>query len=69
MPEYSCWLVIRGTDIGLFSENLILKSLLKQNSFFYFFFFFLIQSYCAGAEPYSLSRNSPLGKIQGAKLA
>lgn len=54
MPGYSCWLVIRGTDIGLFSENLILKSLLKQNSFFYvvffFFFSFYLQSYCVGTE-------------------
>lgn len=34
MPEHSCWLVIRGRDIGLFSDHLVLKSLLKQNTIF-----------------------------------
>ena len=32
MPEHSCWLVIRGRDIGLFSEHLVLKSLVKRNT-------------------------------------
>lgn len=34
MPEHSCWLLITGRDIGLFSEHLVLKSVLKQNTSF-----------------------------------